>query len=125
MYRTKVILKSVSKVTNLGNLVIEATFISNGKRERVYIFTNEKVISHHFLGSKISKSNPNHKQIWERVEVIHGEVRQNLFEIEAEFGFCNADLFRKKYFKEEIPQEEDLLSLFKDFIELKRITLKP
>jgi len=125
MYRTKVILKSVSKLTNLGNLVIEATFISNGKRERVYIFTNEKIISHHFLGSKISKSNPNHKQIWDRVEVIHGEVRQHLFEIEAQFGFCNADIFRKKYFKEEIPQEEDLLSLFKDFIELKRITLKP
>jgi site-specific recombinase XerD len=125
MYRTKVILKSVSKVTNLGNLVIEATFLSKGNRARVYIPTNEKVISHHFLGSKISKTNPNHKQIWERVEVIHGEVRQHLFEIEAEFGFCNADLFRKKYFKEEIPQEADLLSLFKDFIELKRITLKP
>ncbi len=125
MYRTKVILKSVSKRTNLGNLVIEATFLSNGKRDRIYIPTNEKVISHHFLGSKISKSNPNHKQIWERVEVVHGNVRQLLFDIEEEFGFCTADLFKKRFFKETEENEEDLLSLLAQFIELKRLTLKP
>lgn len=125
MYRTKVILKSVSKRTNLGNLVIEATFLSSGKRDRIYIPTNEKIISHHFLGSKISKSNPNHKQIWERVEVVHGNVRQILFEIEEEFGFCTSDLFKKKFFKESEGNEEDLLRLLAQFIELKRLTLKP
>lgn len=125
MYRTKVILKSVSKATNLGNLVIEATFLFNGKRERVYIPTNEKVISHQFLGSKISKSNPNHKQIWERVEVVHGNVRQLLFDIEEKYGFCTADLFKKKFYKENEENEEDLLSLLNQFIELKKLTLKP
>lgn len=125
MYRTKVILKSVSKITNLGNLVIEATFLLKGKRERIYISTNEKVIRHHFLGSKISKSNPNHKQIWERVEVVHGSVRQSLFEIESEYGFCTADLFKKRYYNLEKVNEDDFLTLFGQFIEMKRLTLKP
>lgn len=126
MYRTKVILKSVSKRTNLGNLVVEATFISKEKRERVYISTNEKVISHQFLGSKISKSNPNHKQIWERVEEVHGAVRQVLFEIESDYGFCTAELFKQRYYEEKQEVvEDDLMTLFSQFIELKRLTIKP
>lgn len=125
MYTVKIILKSVSKVTNLGNLVIEVTFKSEGKRERVYVSTNEKVFSHHFLKSKISKSNPNYKQIWDRVEEVHGEVKKVLYEIEEQYGFCNSGLFKDRFFKKDEFQEKDFMCLYGEFIELKRITLKP
>lgn len=125
MYRTKVVLKSISKVTNLGSLAVEVTFSFKEKRVRVYVPTKEKVFSHHFLGSKISKSNPNSKQIWERVEVVHGEVRNVLFKIESEYGFCTSDLFKKRYYKEEKPTKDDFMAFFRQFIELKKLTLKP
>ncbi|MEN2282410.1 tyrosine-type recombinase/integrase [Algoriphagus sp. SE2] len=125
MFRTKIILKSVSKLTNLGNLAIEVTFKSKSKRTRVYIPTKEKVISHHFLGSKISRSHPDYKAIWVRVEGIHAEVKQVLNDLEKEFGFCTAELFREKFFQQEEPKDEDLISYLNGFIELKRLTLKP
>jgi hypothetical protein len=123
MYRTKVVIKAISKRTGRGRLNIEVTFQGNKNRERVYLATEESIESKYWVNGKISKAHPNHKEIWRRVEVRHNEIKDQLFALVNEYGFANATLF-KNYFKGENNSEKDLISLFNDFIEVKRITAK-
>lgn len=123
MYRTKIVLKAVSKRTGRGRLNIEVTFQGNKNRERVYLATEESIESKYWVNGKISKAYPNHKEIWRRVELRHNEVKDLLFNLVNEYGFANAVLL-KNTIKGEDKVEKDLISLFNDFIEVKRITAK-
>lgn len=123
MYTTKVVLKSISKRTGKGKLNIEVTFQSISKRERVYIDTEESIEKKYWVNGKISRACTNQKEVWRRVEFKLNAIKDTLFALENEHGFVNAGLF-KNHLSEDVPQEKDLISLFDEFIEVKRITAK-
>lgn len=123
MYYTKVILKNPSRRTGEGKLVIEITFKHQGVRERVYYPTQEKIHADHWKNGKISKANPKFKPIQRRVEEIHNEVKEIIYALEKTYGYVNATHF-KNHINRVNNDEKDLITLFDEFIELKRLTAK-
>lgn len=123
MYRTKVVLKAVSKKTGRGRLNIEVTFQANNTRERLYLATEESIESKYWVNGKVSKALHNYKELWRRVEARHNEVKNLLFNLVNEHGFVNATIL-KGTFDEEEPSQKDLITLFNEFIEIKRISAK-
>lgn len=123
MYRTKVVLKAVSKKTGKGRINIEVTFQGLGKRERVYFATEESIESKHWVNGKISKSNTIYKELWRRVELRQNQIKDTLFELQQEHGFVNADMLKSSLSGND-DSEKDIISLFEEYIEVKRITAK-
>ena len=123
MYRTNLVLKAVNQKTGLAKITIEITFGSGVTRERIYIPTDEKIPLIHWNKGNISKANKNFKEIFHRVELIHNEVRKQLLEIHQKLGFVSKELFKKEYFNETEPQE-DFMTLFENFISIKKLTSK-
>lgn len=123
MYRTKVVLKAVSKKTGRGRLNIEVTFQGAGNRERVYLATEESIESKYWVNGKISRSSSSYKELWRRVELRQNQVKDILFELQQEHGFVNATLL-KNSLESEKEEERDIISLFEEYIEVNRITAK-
>lgn len=123
MYRTKVVLKAVSKKTGRGRLNIEVTFQGVDNRERMYLATEESIESKFWVNGKISRSSSSYKELWRRVELRQNQVKDILFELQQEHGFVNATLL-KNSLESEKEEERDIISLFEEYIEVNRITAK-
>lgn len=123
MYRTKIVLKAISKKTDRGRLNIEVTFQGKGNRERVYLATEESIESKYWVNGKLSKALINHKELWRRVETRHNEIKDILFNLVNEHGFVNATILKNALNGDESNQR-DLITLFNEFVEVKRITAK-
>lgn len=123
MYRTKVVLKAVSKKTGRGRLNIEVTFQGVDNRERMYLATEESIESKYWVNGKISRSSSSYKELWRRVELRQNQVKDILFELQQEHGFVNATLL-KNSLESEKEEERDIISLFEEYIEVNRITAK-
>ncbi|TFV93173.1 hypothetical protein E4S40_12985 [Algoriphagus kandeliae] len=123
MYRTNLILKGVNKSNRFGKITIEITFQTGSLRERIYIPTGEKVPIEFWQKGKISKAYPSHKDISKRVEIIHNEIRAQLFDLERKNGFINKNLYNDSI-QGDKNTEQDLLTLLDKFIEVKNLSSK-
>lgn len=123
MYRTKHVLKGVNKAKQIGRVYVEITFSHQESRERIYLPTDERINSMYWVNGRISKSHPEWKSLWRRLEEYHNEIKQVLFDLENEFGYVNSVLFKNKIGSEN-EAEKDILTLFDEFVEVKRITAK-
>jgi integrase len=123
MYRTKFVLKNVSKKSGKGKIALEVYFYQNGTRDRMYFPTGEELSSNHWVNGSISKSYPLKNQLLKRLDEKHQELKQKLHRWENDLGYLNADLVRSKL-SEKASAEKDILSLFEEFMEVKRLTAK-
>ncbi|WP_144603830.1 tyrosine-type recombinase/integrase [Algoriphagus algorifonticola] len=123
MYRTKYVLKNPSKKSGIGKITIEIYFSRDGRRERMYLPTGEEIHEKYWTNGAISKSYSQKEQLLRRLEDKHHEVKQQLYQWEKELGYLNADLVKAKL-EEKPVQEKDMLTLFDEFMEVKRLTAK-
>jgi len=123
MYRTKYVLKNPSKKSGLGKITLEIYFSSNGKRERIYLPTGEEIHEKYWTNGMVAKSYPQKEKLLRRLEEKHYEVKQQLYQWEKELGYLNADLVKTKLEGRPI-LEKDILTLFDEFLEVKRLTAK-
>lgn len=123
MFRTKYVLKNASKKSGLGKITLEIYFSSDGKRERIYLPTGEEIHEKYWTNGMVAKSYPQKIQLLRRLEEKHHEVKQQLYQWEKEIGYLNADLVKSKL-KEEPVWEKDILTLFEEFMEVKKLTAK-
>lgn len=123
MYRTKYVLKNVSKRTGKGKIALEIYFYQDGSRDRLYFPTGEELSSKYWVNGSISKSYPLKNQLVNRLEEKHQELKQKLHRWEIELGYLNADLVRTKL-SEKSNSEKDILTLFEEFMEVKKLTAK-
>lgn len=103
--------------------MIEITFKHLGIRERVYYPTQEKIQVSHWKNGKVSKANPQYRSIQKRVEAVHNEVKEIIYGLENTLGYVNATHF-KKHINKANEDEKDILTLFDEFIVLKKLTAK-
>ena len=123
MYRTKYVLKNPSKKTGIGKIAIEIYFSRDGKRERMYLPTGEEIPEKFWLNGVVSKSYPHKKQLIQRLEQKLFEVKQQLYQWEQELGYLTVDLIKNKLAEKPV-QERDILTLFDEFMEVKKLTAK-
>ncbi|WP_297335905.1 site-specific integrase [Algoriphagus sp.] len=123
MYRTKFVLKNVSKRTGKGKIAIEIYFYKDGIRDRMYFPTGEELNNNYWNKGSISKSYPLKNQLLKRLDEKHQELKQKLHRWENELGFLNADLVRNKL-SEKSNAEKDILTLYDEFMEVKKLTAK-
>lgn len=123
MYRTKYVLKNPSKKSGIGKITIEIYFSRDGKRERMYLPTGEEIHEKFWTNGVISKSYPQKEQLLRRLEEKHHEVKQQLYQWEKELGYLTVDLVKNKL-EEKPVQERDILTLFDEFMEVKKLTAK-
>jgi integrase len=123
MYRTKYVLKNVSRKTGKGKISIEIYFSRDGRRERLYLPTGEEISHKFWANGVISKSYTQKAQLLRRLEEKQHEVKQQLYQWEKELGYLNADLVKSKLELEPV-HEKDILTLFDEFMEVKKLTAK-
>lgn len=123
MYRTKYVLKNPSKKSGIGKITIEIYFSRDGKRERMYLPTGEEIHEKLWSNGIISKSYPQKEQLLRRLEEKHHEVKQQLYQWEKEFGYLTVDLVKTKLAEKPV-QERDIITLFDEFMEVKKLTAK-
>ncbi len=123
MYRTKYVLKNPSKKSGIGKITIEIYFSRDSKRERMYLPTGEEIHEKFWKNGIISKSYPQKEQLLRRLEDKHQEVKQQLYQWEKEIGYLTVDLIKTKL-EEKPVQERDILTLFEEFMEVKKLTAK-
>lgn len=123
MYRTKYVLKNTSKKSGKGKISIEIYFSTNGRRERLYLPTGEEIHQRFWVNGTVAKSYPQKDQLVRRLEEKQHELRQQLYHWEKELGHLNADLVKSKLQETQV-EEKDLLTLFDEFMEVKKMTAK-
>lgn len=123
MYRTKFVLKNASVKSGIGKIAIEIYFSKDGKRERMYLPTGEEILEKYWVNGNISKSYPLKEQLLRRLEEKHQELKQCLYQWEKQNGYLNVDLVKAKL-SEKPASEQDILSLFDEFMEVKKLTAK-
>lgn len=123
MYRTKYVLKNPSKKSGIGKITIEIYFSRDGKRERMYLPTGEEIHEKFWINGVISKSYPQKDQLLRRLEEKHHQIKQQLYSWEKEVGYLNVDLVKVKLIEKPV-QERDILTLFDEFMEVKKLTAK-
>lgn len=123
MYRTKFVLKNPSAKTGIGKINIEIYFTLQGKRERVYLPTGEEIHNKYWGDGIISKSYLQKEEVQRRLEEKLYEIKQQLYQWNKELGYLNAALVKAKL-SEKPSRELDILTLFEDFMEVKKLTAK-
>lgn len=123
MYRTKWVLKNVNKKTGLGRISIEVTFPNQQNRERVYISTDEVINKDYWKSGGVIKSYPNRNELIRRLEDCENKVKGDLYQVRINEGYVNAHLF-KKFIEENSKPEKDFLTLFEEYMEVKKLTAK-
>lgn len=103
--------------------MIEITFKYQEIRERVYYPTQEKIHMDHWKNGRVSKANQQFKAIQKRIEAAHNLVKDTIHGLESSLGYVNATHFKKEINRPK-EDEKDLLTLFEEFIELKKLTAK-
>lgn len=123
MYRTKWVLKNVNKKTGLGRISIEVNFPNQPNRERVYISTDEVISKVYWKCGGVIKSYPNRNELIRRLEDCENNVKGDLYQVRINEGYVNAHLF-KKFIEENSKPEKDFLTLFEEYMEVKKLTAK-
>lgn len=123
MYRTKFVLKNPSVKTGKGKITIEIYFTIQGKRERVYLPTDEEIHKKYWGNGIISKSYLQKEQLQRRLDEKLHELKQRLYQWNKELGYLNAALVKAKL-SERPSREFDILTLFEEFMEVKKLTAK-
>lgn len=123
MYRTKYVLKNPSKKTGVGKIALEIYFSRDGKRERMYLPTGEEIHEKFWINGIVSKSYPQKEQLLRRLEDKYHEVKQQLYKWEKELGYLTVDLVKAKLVEKPV-QDRDILTLFDEFMEVKKLTAK-
>lgn len=123
MYRTKWVLKNVNKKTGLGRISIEVTFPNQPNRERVYISTDEVISKDYWKSGGVIKSYPNRNELIRRLEDCENNVKGDLYQVRINEGYVNAHLF-KKFIEDNSKPEKDILTLFEEYMEVKKLTAK-
>lgn len=123
MYRTKWVLKNVNKKTGLGRISIEVNFPTQPNRERVYISTDEVISKDYWKSGGVIKSCPNRNELIRRLEDCENKVKGDLYQVRINEGYVNAHLF-KKFIEENSKPEKDFLTLFEEYMEVKKLTAK-
>lgn len=85
--------------------------------------TGEEIHEKLWSNGLIAKSHPQRNQLLRRLEEKLHEVKQQLYHWEKELGFLTADLVKTKL-EEKPVLEKDILTLFDEFLEVKKLTAK-
>lgn len=123
MYRTKFVLKNASAKSGKGKIALEIYFSKDGMRERMYLPTGEEILEKYWVNGNLSKSYPLKDQLLRRLEEKHQELKQCLYQWEKQYGYLNVDLVKAKL-SEKPASEQDIISLFDEFMEVKKLTAK-
>ena len=89
----------------------------------MYLPTGEEIQEKFWANGVISKSYPQKDQLLRRLEEKHHEIKQQLYNWEKEVGYLNVDLVKAKLIEKPV-QERDILTLFDEFMEVKKLTAK-
>lgn len=89
----------------------------------MYLPTGEEIHEKFWINGLVAKSYPQKDQLLRRLEEKHHEVKQQLYQWEKELGYLNADLVKAKL-EEKPVLEKDILTLFDEFLEVKKLTAK-
>lgn len=123
MYRTKYVIKNINKKSGQGKITLEIYFYQDGRRERLYLPTGEEIQCKYWVNGTVSKSYSQKESLLRRLDSKQQEIKQVLYVWECEFGYLNAELVKNKL-SEKSDVEKDILSLFAEFMVVKKLTAK-